>query len=162
MMPQFRPCQMLSRLRTESGSIDAMAAFAGVGLTAIVGVVAASSAGGMIPVAHDSAAQQNASQLGTAQGLALMVDGKYTNTSGLESGSYLPAYRATTGPRRFVTEAGSNGTCFVVVSRSATGKHYFATDRIPGPEELLPGTDTGCLPAAQVGRMAASLDTAAS
>lgn len=161
MMP-FHPCRILSRLRSESGSINATAAFAGVGLTAIVSGAAVASAGGMIPVAHDSAAQQNASQLGTAQGLALMMDGKYTDTPGLESGSYLPAYRATTGPRRFATEAGSNGTCFVVVSRSATGKHYFATDRIPGPEELLPGTDTGCLPAAQVGRMAASLDTAAS
>lgn len=156
------PFPFRSRLGPESGSINAAAALVGLAVTAVVGGAVASSAGNMLPVAQDGAAQQNASQLGTAQGLALIMDGGYTDTAGLESGGYLPAYRAAAGPRRFTTQDGPGSTCFVVVSRSATGKHYFTTDRIPAPEELLPGTPTGCLAPEQVAAMSEYLDAAAS
>lgn len=72
------------------------------------------------------------------------MDGGYTETGALETGAYLPSYQAATGRRRFATETGQAGKCFVVFSRSATGRHYFTTDRIATPEELLRGTDTGC------------------
>lgn len=91
----------------------------------------------------------------------MIMDGGYTDTEGLETGGYLPVYRAATGPRRFTTETGQAGKCFVVVSRSATGRHYFTTDRIPAPEELLPVTVTGCLPEDQVQGLARGLDAAA-
>lgn len=156
----FRPRWRLG-LSPETGEINAAAAIAGLAVTTVVGGVAATSAGSLIPVAQDSAAQQNAAQVATAQGLAKIMDGAFTDTAGLEAGAYLPEYREASGPRRFITWPGTVGECFVVVSRSATGRHYFTTDRIPAPEELLPGLATGCLTAAEVQQMAAFLDAAA-
>ena len=159
MLLQF--CQKISRsLKSEKGAINTAGALIGILVTGAVGGVAATSAADAIPMAHDMAARQNASQIGTAQGLALIMDGSYTDLPGLEATGHMPAYRATTGPRRFATQAGDGGTCFVVFSRSATGKLFFTTDLIPNPEPLVAGTDTGCLPTAQVRAMAQSLDAA--
>lgn len=160
MLHQF--CQNLAlSLKSETGAINTAGAMIGIVATAAVGGVAATSAGNAIPMAHDMAARQNASQIGTAQGLALVIDGDYTDLVGLEASGYMPAHRATTGPRRFATQAGAGGTCFVTVSRSATGSFFFATDLIPTSELLVPGASTGCLPDGQVQDMARSLDVAA-
>lgn len=152
---------LLNLLKSEAGVINATASLVGLGALTVVGGVAASSVSGLIPVAQDSAAQQNATQIGTAQGLAKIMDGKFTDLAGLETGAYLPAYRPATGPRRFDTAAGRGGTCFVVVSRSATGQHFFVTDAIPAPEALAADTDTGCLDKGTVQAMIRSLDAAA-
>jgi hypothetical protein len=160
MLLQF--CHKLSQsLKSEAGSINATGALIGIVVTATVGGVAVNSSSDLIQSAHDMAAQQNAAQIGTAQGLAKIMDGRYTDLAGLEADGHMPAYRATTGPRRFATQAGAGGKCFVIVSRSVTGKSYFATDLIPTPEPFQTGVDTGCLPAAQVQAMARSLEAAA-
>lgn len=162
-MPSTFPCQNLSSLlKSDAGVINTTSALVGVGVMTVLGGVGVTSVAGLVPLAHDSAAQQNASQIGTAQGLARIMDGHFTDLSGLESGGFLPAFRATTGPRRFAAQAGERGTCFVVVSRSTTGKLYFTTDLIPTPEQLLPGTATGCLDDGQVLAMTQSLEDAAS
>lgn len=161
-MPRsLRSCTLLDLLKSEAGVINATGSIIGLGVLTAVGGVAASSVSGILPVAQDSAAQQNAAQIGTAQGLARIMDGKFTDLEGLEAGAYLPAYRAAAGPRRFDTSAGPGGTCFVVVSRSATGQHFFVTDLIPAPEPLTPETSTGCLDEATVQAMAQTLDAAA-
>lgn len=160
-MPRsLRLPSLIDLLKSEAGVINTTGSILGLGVLTAVGGVAASSVSGLLPVAQDSAAQQNAAQIGTAQGLARIMDGKFTDLEGLEAGAYLPAHRAATGPRRFDTAAGPGGTCFVVVSRSATGQHFFVTDRIPAPEPLTPGTDTGCLDGGTVQSMARSLDAA--
>lgn len=160
MLLQF--CHKLSSsLKSDKGAINTTGALVGIVASSLVGGVAASSAGNAIDLAHDSAAQQNAAQVGTAQGLARIMDGNFTDLDGLESAGYLPPFRAATGPRRFAAQDGARGTCFVVVSRSATGKHYFTTDLIPVPEPLISGTETGCLAGSQVQAMARSLDAAA-
>lgn len=101
-MPRsLRPNSPLDLLKSEAGVINATAAMVGLGVLTVVGGVAASSVSGLIPVAQDSAAQQNAAQIGTAQGLAKIMDGKFTDLEGLEAGAYLPAYRQASGPRRF-------------------------------------------------------------
>jgi hypothetical protein len=161
-MPLFHCKSPLSLLKSEAGVINTASALIGVGVMTVISGVAASSASSLIPMAQDSAAQQNASQVGTAQGLARIMDGHFTDLAGLESGGYLPAYRAASGPRRFAARAGSAGTCFVVISRSATGKQFFVTDLIAAPEPLTADTETGCLPGPQVQAMAASLDAAVS
>lgn len=160
MLRQF--CQKLSQsLKSEAGAINATGALIGIVVTGTVGGVAISSSDGAIQAAHDMAARQNAAQIGTAQGLAKIMDGRYMDLAGLEADGHMPAYRAAAGPRRFATQAGTGGTCFVIISRSVTGKAFFATDLIPIPEPFEPGVDTGCLPSAQVQAMATSLDAAA-
>lgn len=156
MLP-FHPSHMFPLRRSESGAINITGAIAGLVITTAIGGVAA---GSLIPAAQDSAAQQNASQLGAAQGLARIMEGAFTDTQGLESGGYLPPYRPAMGPRRFATQEGQGGNCFVVVSRSVTGKQYFTTDLILTPELLTQGTATGCLPEDQVQSMARSLAAA--
>ncbi|MBG0738636.1 hypothetical protein IV500_04270 [Paeniglutamicibacter antarcticus] len=158
MLLQF--CQKISSLKSDRGSINAAGALVGVVVTSLIGGVAASSAGNAIPMAHDSAAQQNAAQIATAQGLARIMDGTFIDLAGLESEGYLPPFRAAAGPRRFATQPGARGACFVVVSRSATGKHFFTTDLIPAPEPLNDDTETGCLTGNQVQTMMRSLDAA--
>jgi hypothetical protein len=154
-------CHKLAKsLISEAGAINAAGAIIGLLVTGTVGGVAATSSGELINLAHDAAAQQNAAQIGTAQGLALIMDGSYTDLAGLEAEGHMPAYRASAGPRRFDTRVGADGTCFVTVSRSATGKLFFATDRISNPEPLLIGTATGCLSAGQVQSMSDSLEAA--
>lgn len=159
MLLQF--CQKLSQsLKSEKGAINAAGALIGIIVTSAVGGVAATSSGEVIAAAHDMAARQNSSQIGTAQELARIMDGSYTDLAGLEADGHMPAYRAAAGPRRFATQAGTGGKCFVTVSRSVTGKTFFATDLIPTPEPLAAGTDTGCLPATRVQTMAQALDAA--
>ncbi|MET4144081.1 hypothetical protein [Arthrobacter sp. UYCo732] len=148
-------------VKSEAGVINATAAMVGLGVMTVVGGVAASSVSGLMPIAQDSAARQNAAQVGTAQGLARIMDGKFTDLEGLEAGGYLPAYRAASGPRRFDVGSGQGGTCFVVISRSATGQHFFVTDLIPTPEPLTTSTATGCLSDGTVRSMADKLDSAA-
>ncbi|ACL42424.1 hypothetical protein Achl_4473 (plasmid) [Pseudarthrobacter chlorophenolicus A6] len=152
---------LLIALRSETGVINATAALVGLGIMTAVGGVAATSMSSLVPLAHDSAARQNATQIATAQGLARIMDGRFTDLDGLETGGYLPAYRAATGPRRFDTMTGPGGTCFVVVSRSATGAHFFVTDLIPAPEPLFSDVTTGCIDAGTVQAMAERLDVAA-
>lgn len=151
----------LALLKSEAGVINATAAMVGLGVLTVVGGVAATSVSDLMPIAQDAAAKQNAAQIGTAQGLAKIMDGKFTDLEGLEAGGYLPTYRPASGPRRFDVTAGPGGTCFIVVSRSATGQDYFVTDLIPAPEPLTTGTKTGCLGQGVVQAMAASLDAAA-
>lgn len=159
MLLQF--CQKLSQaVKSEKGSINIAGALIGIVVTSAVGGVAATSSNGVIQAAHDMAAQQNASQIGTAQGLALVMDGRYMDLAGLEAAGHMPAYRATTGPRRFATQTGTGSKCFVVVTRSATGKFFFTTDLIPAPEPLAADTETGCLPGARVQAMTQALDAA--
>lgn len=161
-MPRsLRLSHMIDLLKSEAGVINATGSIVGLAALTAVGGVAASSVSGLLPVAQDSAAQQNAAQIGTAQGLARIMDGKFTDLEGLEAGAYLPAHRAATGPRRFDTTPGQDGSCFVVVSRSATGQHFFVTDVIPTPEPLVDPAGTGCLDAGTVWAMADGLDAAA-
>jgi hypothetical protein len=160
MLLQF--CHKLSKsLKSDAGAINATGALLGLVITGAAGGVAATSSTELIQTAQDMAARQNASQIGTAQGLSLVMDGSYKDLAGLESAGHMPAYRAAMGPRRFATESGAGGKCFVVVSRSVTGKAFFTTDLIPAPEPLEPGIETGCLPASQVQAMARALDAAA-
>ena len=153
--------QVLTPRRPEAGAINATAALIGAVVTAAVGGLAVSSVANMIPVAQDSAAAQNASQVGTAQGLARVIDGTFTDLAGLEAEGYLPPHREAAGPRRFATEASSGGRCFVVVSRSATGRFFFTTDAISAPERLVTGNDTGCLSASRIEAMTRELESAA-
>ncbi|MFB9714173.1 hypothetical protein [Arthrobacter methylotrophus] len=163
-------------MKSEAGAINVTGALVGIIVTGTVGGVAATSSNGMIQTAQDMAARQNAAQVGTAQELAKIMDGRYTDLAGLEADGHMPAYRAAAGPRRFATQSGAGGTCFVIVSRSVTGRTYFATDLIPAPEPLEPNsaTDlipapeplepnsaTGCLLSSQVQDMARSLEEAA-
>lgn len=157
----FHPALSFPALRSDAGVINASTALLGMLTITAVGGVAVTSLDGVIDAAQDAAARQNASQLGTAEGLARIMDGAFTDTAGLEAGGYLPAYREASGPRRFTALAPADGTCFVVVSRSATGALYFVTDKIPHPEALAPGTDTGCVPGAAVRDAAHALDLAA-
>lgn len=160
MLLQF--CHRLARsVKPETGAINTTGALVGLVVTGAVGGVAVTSSSQLIGAAHDAAAQQNAAQVGTAQQLAKIMDGRFMDLTGLENGGHMPAYRAAAGPRRFATQAGTGGTCFVTVSRSATGKTYFATDLIPTPEPYEPGAGTGCLPEPQVQAMAGALDAAA-
>lgn len=154
--------QVLTPRRPEAGAINVTAALIGAVVTAAVGGLAVSSVANMIPVAQDSAAAQNASQVGTAQGLARVIDGTFTDLAGLEADGYLPPHREAAGPRRFATEAGSGGRCFVVVSRSATGRFFFfTTDAISAPERLVTGNDPGCLSASRIEAMTRELESAA-
>lgn len=89
---------LLTLLTSEAGVINATAAMIGLGTLTVAGGVAASSFSGLIPIAQDRAAQQNVAQIGTAQGLAQIMDGSFTDLEGLEAGGYMPAYRAATGP----------------------------------------------------------------
>lgn len=148
-------------LRSDAGVINASSALIGILTMTVVGGVSATSIEGIIDAAHDAAAAQNASEVGTAEGLSRIMDGTFTGTAGLEAGGYLPAHRAAGGPRRFTALAPANGSCFVVVSRSATGAFYFVTDKIPHPEGLTADTVTGCIVDSAVQNAARDLEAQA-
>lgn len=144
-------------LRSEdAGAVDLPALVVGTAVAGILAGGAAVSASAAIPYAQDAAARQDASQVATAEGLSRVLNGRYASADALAEAGLLLPRRGPAGPA-YAAEAGPSGSCFVVVTRSATGALFYATDQTAAPEPLGPGTDTGCLPAGRAQGMAATL-----
>lgn len=165
----------LHPLRSERGAFDLPAVIVGVVVVGILAVGVLATVFGIIPMAQDNGAKQDASSIRTAEGVAKAKEGHYMDYAGLVSAGYLPpavltataaapsgngsglVQAAATGTYNYTVSADAAGTCFVGVAHSGTGTLFYTSSRAGDPQELTPSTDTTCPTAASTTSMAVAV-----
>lgn len=128
-------------LCSKQGAFDLPSILVGVVVVGILTAGVLASIFGVIPLSQDSGAKQDLSSVNTAQGVSKAKDGKFSDSTGLQSKTYLPA------SPRVATDVGANGSCFVGVSKSGSGKLFYNTNSSTNAQELSSNTVPGCLSA---------------
>ncbi|ACL42438.1 lipoprotein (plasmid) [Pseudarthrobacter chlorophenolicus A6] len=97
---------------------------------------------GVIPFAQDKGAQQDLDAITRGEGVAKAKDSRFMDTAGLDGAGYVtakPGWNAATN---------ANGSCYVALAMSGSGKLFVATDKAPGAVELTSTSDTSCVSSA--------------
>lgn len=125
-------------LASSAGAFDLTSVLVGA---AVVGVLVGGTAAvlfGLIPYAQDQAARQSLDAVKTAQGVTKVQGGRFASLASLETSGL-----AGTAGVGTVTDA--DGSCYVAVAKSDTGRTYLATSSSPTPVEVYGNTETGCV-----------------
>jgi surface protein len=125
-------------LSSSAGAFDLTSVLVGAAVVAVLVGGAAAVLFGLIPYAQDQAARQSLDAIRTAQGVTKIQGGRFASLASLES-----AGLAGTSGVGAVTDA--NGSCYLAVAQSDTGRTYLATSSAPTPVEVSGNTDTGCV-----------------
>lgn len=129
-------------IRSQSGAFDLPSILVGVVVVGILAAGVLAALFGVIPFAQDNAARQDLDAVRTAQGVAKSRLDGFKDKPGLLSNKLI-GDRTTIG-----VAADSAGSCYVGLSKSATGKVYIATNRDTEPRPLTEtAPDTDCLDA---------------
>jgi alpha-tubulin suppressor-like RCC1 family protein len=139
-----RPRGLRELLHDRSGVVDLGSIVVGVVVTAIMSLGAAAVVFGVIPWSQDNAAQQTMSAVSNAQDVAANKSGRFLTGDGLVSGGYLQKVSG------FSTGTNGQGSCFVTVSTSDSGKVYYSTNKNSAPATLTAGTKSSCLTGLQL------------
>ena len=131
-----------ARRGRETGLIDLLSIIVGVILIGIAAAGVVATLFQIVPWAQDSTARQSLSAVRTAESTAFAMDHRYASVTDLVAAKRIQDSRTL--------DAGTDaaGTCFVGISKSATGKIFFITDTSAGAAELTRATDPGCVDAA--------------
>ena len=126
----------------EAGLIDLLSIIVGVILIGIASIGVVATLFQLVPWAQDNTARQSLAAVRTAESAAFAMDHQYASFTDLVAAKRIPDSRTL--------DAGTDadGTCFVGISKSATGKIFFITDTSTGAAELTQSTDPGCVDAA--------------
>lgn len=134
----------LRALRSQSGAFDLPSILVGVVVLGILtaGVLAAVFA--VIPFAQDNAAKQDLDSVRTAEGVAKARDTGYLSKQGLIDAPYLsPGESVAVG-------ANAEGTCYLGLSKSGTGKIFYSDNKSNEAKVLVAGATVNCLTTAEV------------
>ena len=96
----------------------------------------------IVPWAQDSTARQSLDAVRAAESTAFNMDHQYSSFTGLVAATRIQ------DSRTLAAGTDSDGTCFVGIAKSATGKIFFITDTSTGAAELTRASDPGCVDAA--------------
>lgn len=113
----------------------------------MVGILTAgvlASVFGVIPFAQDLGAKQDLGSVRTAQAVSKVNTGRFTDSAGLAAAQLLSS------PKAPAVKTNTAGSCYVGISRSATGTLFYSTDQLTDPKPLLADSAPGCLTAAEV------------
>lgn len=139
------PRERFAALRSsEAGAFDLPSILVGVVVVGILTAGVLASIFGVIPFAQDHGAKQDLGAIRTAQGVAKVNTGRFTDSAGLAGAQLI------TSPKAPAVGADAAGSCYVGISRSGSGTLFYSTDRTPEPKPLLAGSVPGCLAAAEI------------
>lgn len=130
-------------IRSQAGAFDLPSIITGVVVVGILAAGVLAAIFGVIPFAQDKAAQQDLDTVRTAEGVAKSQLGGFKDKNALISGGLISGDGASMGVG---TDAA--GSCYVGISKSASGNVYFNSDRTMQPALLTASVDTGCIDAA--------------
>ncbi|HEX9227515.1 MAG TPA: RICIN domain-containing protein [Arthrobacter sp.] len=148
-LSQSCPDREHGSLRSQSGAFDLPSIGVGVLVVGVMALGVMAVVFGIIPFAQDNGARQDLSAIRTAEGTARVQSGKFLSAAELASARYLPANASID------VSSDAEGSCYLAVSRSATGTIFFSTHDTNEPRELTPKTPTGiCVAAAATQAMA--------
>lgn len=107
-----------NRITRDAGAIDLGAILVGVLLVGILGGIIAAAVFAVVPWAQDNSARADLAAVHVAQGAAKSDTGNYLDTAALADAGFI---HASTAIR---TKASADGSCWVGVTRSATGNYF--------------------------------------
>jgi type II secretory pathway pseudopilin PulG len=129
---------------SESGAFDLPSILVGVVVVGILTAGVLASVFGVIPFAQDLGAKQDLGSIRIAQSVSKVNTGKFTDSAGLAAAQLISS------PKAPAVKTNAAGSCYVGISRSATGTLFYATDQITDPLPLLADSTPGCLAATEV------------
>ena len=139
--------------RGASGAIDLASIMVGVLVIGIIAGVVAATVLVVIPWSQDAAARGNLDAVRTAESVARAQDGRFLDYADLTA---QPGARLQTSPKVTV-DTNADGTCFIGISKSATGAIFFITDTLAGAAELTRASDPGCIDSATLAELVDSV-----
>ena len=131
-----------ARRGREAGLIDLLSIIVGVILIGIASIGVVATLFQIAPWAQDNTARQSLSAVRTAESTAFAMDHRYASFTGLVAAKRIP------DSRTLAAGTDAAGTCFVGISKSATGAIFFITDTSAGAADLTRASDPGCVDAA--------------
>ena len=140
-----------SIFRGPAGLIDLLSIIVGVILIGIAAAGVVATLFQIVPWAQDSTARQSLSAVRTAESVAFAMTHRYSNFTDLV------AAKRIQDSRTLAAGTDADGTCFVGVSKSATGAIFFITDTSAGAAELTQSIDPGCVNAATLAGLVDSI-----
>lgn len=129
-------------LRSQTGAFDLPSILVGVVVVGILTAGVLAAVFGVIPFAQDNAAKQDLDSVRTAEGVAKSRLNGFKDKPGLLSGGLM------TDADTLAVGTNTDASCYVGISKSATGTVFYNSDKTTKPEILTPTTDTGCVDAA--------------
>lgn len=127
-------------LERSSGSFDLTSILVATVVVGVLTVGALAGLFGVIPFSQDTSAEQDLNAVVTAQRAVKGTGNPYLPMIGLINSEYLQDHPS------IGVYTSEDSSCYVAVSKSATGAMFFVTSERPEPAELTRGTDTGCMP----------------
>lgn len=145
----LRTRDLRAALLNSSGAIDLASIMVGVLVIGVIAGIIAATVFAVIPWSQDKAAEQSLSAVRDAESVAYTqgAEGgasKYQDKAGLLTGNLLQD-----SPKVGVATDAA-GSCYVGVSKSATGKVFYVTDKTITATLLTATTDPGCLTPAEL------------
>lgn len=129
--------RLTTLLRSMRGAFDLPSIITAV---VVVGILAAGvlvAIFGVIPWSQDNAAKQDLAAVRTAEGTHVSKDSGFVNLAGLQGARYLPG-----AVERLTVDANAEGTCYLGIAKSGTGKLFYSTDKANEPRVMTPTTTT--------------------
>lgn len=130
-------------LQSQSGAFDLTSVLIGAAVVAILVAGTLATVFGIIPWSQDHSARQDLSSVKTAEGVAKVRLGGFKEKDGLLANQLM------SDANTVAVGSDAQGTCYVGISKSATGNVYFSTDTAPDPLPLTSTTVTGCIDTAK-------------
>lgn len=141
-------------LRQTEAAIDLASIMVGVLIVGILAGVISASIFGVIPWSQDAAAKSALDSVRTAESTTRVMDGKYAAYASLVASGKIQ------GSSTVTALIDDDGTCYVGLSASATGRTYFSTSENPEVKELTGENSLGCVSASEIADAADSIGSA--
>jgi hypothetical protein len=138
-------------LRSQAGAFDLNSVLIGAAVIAILVAGTLVTVFGIIPWSQDHSARQDLSSVKTAEGVAKVRLGSFKVKDELLTNQLM------SDANTVAVGSDAQGTCYVGISKSATGNVYFSTDKAHDPVPLTATTNTGCIDAAKRDALVGSL-----
>lgn len=126
-------------LRSQAGAFDLTSILVGVVVVIILVLGVFAVVFGAIPWVQDNAAKQDLENVRTAEGVAMARMDGFKDKAGLVTGNLL------TDATTLSVRTNADADCYVGLSKSATGRVFYNTDKLSKPARLTPAIDPGCI-----------------
>jgi surface protein len=131
--------RLLAPARSHAGAFDLPSIITGVVVVGILTAGVLAAIFGVVPWAQDNGARQDLDSITRGEGVAKVKDSRFMDTSGLDKAGYVAAKPG------WLAATDANGSCYVALAKSDTGKLFVATSKAASAVEFTGAADTSCL-----------------
>lgn len=133
--------------RNENGAIDLASIMVGIVVIGLIGGVIAATVFTVIPWAQDNAAKASLDAVVSSESAAKGLHERFLSGAELNSKGLLPSNE------QLIVGTDTDGTCYVGVIKSQTGKMFYNTSKKTKPDIYTNGMDTDCLKSGEINNL---------